>query len=121
MRRIALLALLMLAACPKHIARNEATYTAEIYAAIARQNEAADALLEAADSAKEAGDLDACARYAQPALLIKATAEIQGHRALWLAGLPYPGGDGTDPGAAPDPEPVSTVCGEGVEDTREEL
>jgi hypothetical protein len=115
MRLTALIALLVLSGCVRHIVRNEATYTAEIYASIARQNEAADALIVAAEAARDAGDTAACARYAEPALLIQASAEIQGYRALWLAGLPYPGGDGEDPGAIPDPEPVSSVCGDAVE------
>ena len=114
MRRILFLAFLCVAGCSRHIVRNEVTYTTEIYASVARQTEAADALLDAAKAASDAGDYDACVRYAGPALLIVSAAEIQGYRALWLAGLPYPGDDGSgeDPGAPPDPEPVSTICGE---------
>lgn len=112
MRLFLAIALVLSLGCPRHVVRDSATYTTEIYASVARQTEAASALLIAAEAAREAGDLEACARYAEPALLIQASAEAQGYRALWLAGLAYPGGDGTDPGVAPDPDPVSTVCGE---------
>jgi len=104
---------------PRRIVRDAATYTAEILAAVERQQEAMDALWIAADEARSAGDLDACRRYAAPALLIEAKARAQGDRALWLAGLPYRKADGTlpepgekqpDPGRADALRSLDDVC-----------
>ena len=103
------------------VVRDGKTYTAEIVASLLRQNAAAKELKVAAIASKELGDNKACERYARPALLIEAKAQAQAYRALWLAGLPYPKADGSipedgeeqdDPGVAPSPEPVSTLCGE---------
>jgi hypothetical protein len=111
--------LLLLVGCPKKsVVRNASSFYAETLAALARQEEAADALRHAAVAAKVRGDRDACEQYAKPALLIDASARAQAHRALWLAGLPYPvdgitpprGTEQPDPGPSTEPAPTSTLC-----------
>jgi len=120
--RLLIVALVVgLASCTRYAVRDATTYSAEVAASTARQEEAADALLVAAERAREAGDLEACEEYAAPALLIEAAARQQGNRALWLAGIPYldpetgqlpPKGEKQpDPGPSPDPRPVAAVCG----------
>jgi hypothetical protein len=110
----------LLAGCPKRtVVRDASSFTVETLAALKRQEEAASALLLAAESANEAGDAESCRAYAEPALLIEASARAQAYRALWLAGLPYPAEDGTlpdrgteqpDPGPAREPDPVTLIC-----------
>ena len=114
MRLILVSALLLAAACAPKVLRDPATFQAETMASLARQQEAATALLQAAI---EAPDEATCAAYAEPALLIKAKAQPQAYRALWLAGLPYPTSDGSeppdeqeDPGVGPEPDAVASVC-----------
>lgn len=119
--RLSLLFLTLTACAHRLVVREAPTYTLETAATVARQEEAAEALLEAAEVASEAGDWAACTRYAAPALLIEATARPQANRALWLAGLPYPdpetgetparGTEQPDPGPSPAPRPVTDVCG----------
>ena len=107
----------VVAGCPKQqtIVRDGDTFTIETLASLARQEEAAAALRFAATEAATNGDMMACTLYAEPALLIEAAARPQAYRALWLAGLPYPGGpeDGSaqpDPGPAPETENTTTIC-----------
>lgn len=119
MLRFALLFVLCLPACKaSQVMRQADTFTVETLAALARQEEAADALLDAADAARAAGDLATCKQYAEPALLISASAELQAHRALWLAGLPYPedgeipprGTEQPDPGPSNPPKSADAYC-----------
>lgn len=102
-----MITIILLACAGKTIIRDAGTFRIETEAAIARQVEAAEALREAAEAAAQAGDLEACERFAEPALLIEAAAEVQGRRALFLAGL-----EDEDPGQSPEPAPTSTICGE---------
>ena len=106
------------------VVRDRSTYTVEIFASLARQLEAAEALFGAAEAANAEGDDEACAQYAAPALMIEAKARSQAFRSLWLAGLPYPKADGTmpvegevqdDPGPSSRRRPVAVICG-GVEE-----
>ena len=101
------------------ITRDRDTYVVEVFANLARQNEASEALLQAAEASARAGDVEACEGYAEPALLIQAKAQAQAWRALWLAGQPYPLEDGSlppegepqpDPGPAGDPVEASNFC-----------
>jgi hypothetical protein len=100
------------ATIPKRVQRDSGAYAAEVLAGLAREQDAAAALFEAADNALSAGDVEACRRFVAPALVIQRFAELEAHRALWLAGLPYPvDGVMPDPRAEqPDPmegrEPV---------------
>ena len=127
MRRLSLLlpALLLSSACAHHhVVRDSSTFAIEVASSLARQTEAAEALRNGAELALAGGDRELCAELAEPALLIEAAAEVQAHRALWLAALPYPvvaddgsltvpdvGTEQPDPGPAPDPDPVDTICG----------
>ena len=104
------------------VSRDGATYTAEVISSLKRQEYAAIELIRAATISNGVGNFESCSRYAGPALLIEAKARHQAYRALWLAGLPYPYEDGTlpdegeeqpDPGASPDPEPVTSICKSG--------
>lgn len=105
--RLVLIALL-LAGCPKKkVIRDAATFRLEVEAALARQLEAAEALRDAASAASDRGDFDACVRYAEPALLIEASAAIQAKRALYLAEL-----ESEDPGPSQPIADVSTICGD---------
>jgi len=116
----AIIVVLLLTGCPKKtVVRSSASFYVETLAALARQEEAAISLHHAAAEAKSRGDRAACELYAEPALLIDASARAQAHRALWLAGLPYPAANGTtpprgtkqpDPGPATKPAAVSTLC-----------
>ncbi len=121
MRLSSLILIVVLCGCTRYAVRDARTYAAETAASVARQEEAADALLTAAARARAAGDVVACREYAEPALLIEAAARRQADRALWLAGLPY--GDTTgrrvkqpDPGPSPNPRPVAAVCDTTTED-----
>jgi len=105
------------------VTRDNNTYTAEIISSLKRQEFAALELFRAASVADGVGNFESCSRYAGPALLIEAKAKAQAYRALWLAGLPYPKDDGTlpeegesqpDPGVAPAPKPVTSVCSSGT-------
>lgn len=90
------------ATVPNRIVRDSQTYSAEIYAGLVREREAAAALIVAAEAALEEGDSEACVTYASAALTIEAYAENAAYRALWLAGLPYPDSNGelpSDPSA----------------------
>lgn len=100
--------ILMVSCGQKRVLRDAATYEVEIRAAEARQNEAAVALFNAAERARQAGDRLLCAEYAIPALLIEAAATHQAERALWLVHL----GPTFDPGPMPEPRDVNEVCGE---------
>ena len=113
--------ILVFCGCPSPgtVTRDADTYVAEILAGLARESEAADALMLAAESALEAHDSELCAVYAGPALLIEAKARPQAYRALWLAGIVYPEADGTippegteqaDPGPSGSVESVMSVC-----------
>jgi hypothetical protein len=84
------------ATVPKRVVRDSSTYTAEVLASLARQEEAAAALLDAAHLVP----VEHCQATVAPALLIEATAQRQAYRALWLAGLPYP----LEDGSLPDPK-----------------
>lgn len=121
------LASLTLQACAKRVHRPADVYTVETLASLERQLEAADALLQAAEAARAAGDRDACVSYAKPALLIEATAIPQAQRSLFLAGLRYPeptevdgeirlifpqDSDQPDPGPSRPVRDPSEVCGE---------
>ncbi len=106
--------------CGPKVVRDPGTYTVEILAALLRQQEASAALHDAAREARVRGDYDACVMYAEPALLIDASAQAQAYRALWLADLPYPAGPDMeqhnktqpDPGPSKAVEPPNTLCGE---------
>ena len=106
------LGFILIAGCatlPKRVIRDRDTYIVEILAGLQREQEAATALLSAADAARGLGDEIACRVYAQPALLIQAKAQPQAYRALFLAGLPYPNPDGSLPDpkdTQPDPGPA---------------
>jgi hypothetical protein len=106
------LILVLLAAGCAHVVRDTNTYTLEVHAALARQEEAAAALRKYAERAAAAGDNVACEELAGPALLIEATARPQASRALFLAGLSYPGAPKppTDPGPPPAVQPLTTIC-----------
>ena len=100
------------ATIPKRVIRDTNTYTAEILAGLQREQEAATALFAAADRALAAGEEESCREYAGPALLIQTKAQPQAHRALYLAGLPYPLADGSLPDpkdAQPDPGPAPAL------------
>lgn len=104
-----------LTGCPKAVVRDATAFQIETMAALKRQEEAASALREAAIIARDRGDHEACVRYAEPVLLIEASAKAQAYRALWLAGLPYPvdnptEGEQPDPGPSAEPAPVSSIC-----------
>lgn len=107
----------------RYVVRDGAALAAEVMAAEARQTEAATALFEAAQAAREAGDWAGCARYARPALLIEAAAVAQARRALWLAGISAyaTGAEDADPGPDPDPRPVEEVCGPAPPDPEAEV
>ena len=117
-----MMALMMVPACgPKKVVRDASAFRLETMAALARQQEAATALHDAAAQARVRGDRPTCVKYAEPALLIDAAAEAQAYRALWLAELAYPdssgefpsdGEDQSDPGAPNPIADVSTVCGD---------
>ena len=112
----------LLASCatiPKRVMRDTQTYTVEILAGLQREKDAAEALFEAADAARDAGQEEACRVYVHPALVIQAKSQPQAYRALYLAGLPYPNADGSlpdpkekqpDPGAAPSLEEDAAVA-----------
>lgn len=116
MYRFLLIVPLLLTGCgKKYVVRDLVTYQVETLAALERQLGASAALKEAAREARQRGDWDACAEYAAPALLIDAAAQVQAHRALWLAGLQYPSDQDSeeqpDPGPAPEPAEVTEICG----------
>lgn len=122
MRLTAVLLVSLLAGCRHQVVRDGTTYTIEIIAALARQEEAATALFAAASEAKLRGDLTACEQYAAPALLIESSAKPQAYRALWLAGLSYPDAEGRfpkqgtkqlDPGMPKPARAIEEVCGGG--------
>lgn len=97
--------ILLLTSCAA-VSRGQRAYTVEIYAALARQEEAAQALFVAAEAARLAGNHEACVKYATPALLIEQYAANQAHRALYLAGLEEADPGEPQPGRTPD-----AVCG----------
>lgn len=101
-----ILGCVLLSSCVATIARNRDTYTVEVYASLARQQEAAAQLFRLAEDARVAGDTARCAEIAAPALLIEQYADNQAKRALWLAGL-----TAADPGEPPEARPISAVCG----------
>jgi len=114
-----LVCLLSCATLQHSVVRDAPTYTVEILATLQRQEDAADALRDAASYARENGDVERCILYAEPALMIDAYARSQAYRALWLADLPYPNPDGSlpepgeeqpDPGPSAALEPVTVLC-----------
>tara|TARA_R110002020_G_scaffold194133_3_gene394726 strand:+ start:3103 stop:3543 length:441 start_codon:yes stop_codon:yes gene_type:complete len=100
------------ATIPKRVIRDTQTYTVEILAGLQREKDAAAALFEAADAARDAGHEEACRLYVHPALVIQVKSQPQAYRALWLAGLPYPNPDGSLPDPKekqPDPGAASSL------------
>ncbi len=99
----------LLSACsglPKNVVRRTDTYIAETLSALQRQEAAAEALRTAAASARASGDSESCEDYLYPALVIETTAQPQAFRALFLAGLPYPSDQPTQPQADPGPPEI---------------
>lgn len=91
--------------CAHRVATDAASYSTMIVTQLSRQEQAAVALLEAADAVKAEGDGDACLRYAEPALRIQHRAEAEARRALWLAGLHYPDAEGNLPESKREEQP----------------
>lgn len=103
--------MLLMGCASNRVIRDAETFKVETLAAEKRQSEAAAALFKAAAAAREADDVDLCAEYAAPALLIEAYGLAQAMRALYLAGLME-----EDPGPSRELRDVSAVCGEGGSD-----
>lgn len=78
----------------------------EGWAAVLRQEEAAQELVRAAEEARSAGDVGRCVSFLQPALEIEARARHQWARGLHLARLD----DGPDPGPSPPVRSAELIC-----------
>lgn len=105
----------LLPGCGGYVARHGPTIAAETLGAAARELEQAAGLRDAASLALSYGDRARCEHYAALALRSEAVALPLARRSLYLAGLPYPGAEGddsSDPGPAPEPAAVDTICGE---------
>ena len=98
---------------PKRVAVPSADLTAVLLAGVAREERAADLLLEEAKDAAAAGDRERCVELADQAHLSQAKALHLATRLLYVAHLPYPGAEDqdVDPGPAPAPVDASVVCG----------